>query len=160
MSNFIKSFRKIAKPLPSIIRRLQPVWLIVALAASFVVGVESLVSTGSPPSLTHFDKVMHFTAYFGLAALWYLALPKARLGFVVGAIISYGIGIEIAQHIMGMGRTGSVFDALANTFGALSGGGLTFWGLRILDDSPFEGEADIENAPLRRNDFSADTEAL
>lgn len=46
---------------------------------------------------------------------------------VSGAII-LGVGLEIAQHVMNLGRTGSIWDAFANSAGAILAAAL----LRVL----------------------------
>lgn len=47
-----------------------------------------------------------------------LAWPRLRLRWLVILPALYGIGLEIAQALMPFGRTGSVWDALANLLGA------------------------------------------
>jgi len=69
------------------------------------------------------DKVLHFVAYFGLAAMAGAGL-KARLSAIkaVVALIVIGGLLEILQGLVG--RDMSVFDELANAAGAIAGGGL------------------------------------
>lgn len=73
--------------------------------------------TGSP-SFNHFDKIQHIGAYGILAIMLALAWPRLRLRWLVILPALYGIGLEIAQALMPFGRTGSVWDALANLLGA------------------------------------------
>jgi hypothetical protein len=68
-----------------------------------------------------FDKLLHFTAYFGLAGM--AACGFRRRGPVVAAVlILIGIGglLEILQGFTG--RDPDIYDELANAFGALTGG--------------------------------------
>ncbi|HTT98291.1 MAG TPA: VanZ family protein [Rhizomicrobium sp.] len=78
--------------------------------------------TPSPPHLeAHvWDKLLHFTAYFGLAgmAAWSLKSRWAVLYAVLG-LIAFGGLLEIVQGMTG--RDADIFDELANTLGAISG---------------------------------------
>ena len=67
------------------------------------------------------DKLLHFIAYFGLAAMAAAGL-KTRLSAVkaVLALIVFGGVLEIVQGLVG--RDMSVFDGLANAVGAVTGG--------------------------------------
>ncbi len=90
--------------------------------------------TPSPPSFeSHvWDKLLHFTAYFGLAGLATLALKSRRtLVYAVLALIALGGALEIIQGMTG--RDAEWGDELANTLGAVSGAvaGLIF--LRLVD---------------------------
>ncbi len=70
--------------------------------------------------MPHFDKVMHFGSYFILVGLWAIAFRLKSLPAVVTAVAVLGIGLEIAQHMMNLGRTGSIWDTLANFAGCLA----------------------------------------
>jgi len=82
-------------------------------------------------SIPHFDKVVHFTFYFGAVVLGVLAmweykkgtttLSKAIFLLIFFAII-FGIVIELIQLGYTSDRQGDVLDVLANTFGAICGG--------------------------------------
>jgi VanZ family protein len=67
------------------------------------------------------DKVLHFIAYFGLAAMAGFAVRR-RSGEVlaVAGLILLGLVLEIVQGFVGRDMSGP--DALANTFGAICGG--------------------------------------
>ncbi len=81
-------------------------------------------------NIPHFDKVVHFSFYFGAAVLGTLfvretmrdkpALAKTLVYVVSGAII-YGIIIELLQYTLTDDRQGDIFDALANSCGAIIG---------------------------------------
>lgn len=69
------------------------------------------------------DKILHFIAYFGLAVMVAAAF-KGRRGAVwavLGLIVMGGV-LEIVQGYVG--RDMSLGDELANTSGALIGGGM------------------------------------
>jgi len=66
----------------------------------------------------HLDKVMHIGAYAVLAGLSRFGWTKLWGGTIFLLLAGFGIGIEILQHLMDVGRTGSVADALANIVGA------------------------------------------
>jgi VanZ family protein len=90
--------------------------------------------TPSPPRLeVHvWDKLLHFTAYFGLAALaaWSLRSRRALLCAVLG-LIAFGGLLEIIQGFTG--RDAEWLDEAANIMGAVLGAlsGLAF--LRLVD---------------------------
>jgi VanZ family protein len=67
------------------------------------------------------DKVLHVTAYFGLAVLA-AAGVRARVSAIkaVVALILFGGVLELLQGLVG--RDMSLFDELANAAGALTGG--------------------------------------
>lgn len=74
------------------------------------------VSTGG---VEHADKVLHLLAYGFVAGLARLGWPREWGGWIVLFLVSIGVSIEIGQHIMALGRTGSIGDALANATGVL-----------------------------------------
>ena len=78
--------------------------------------------TPSPPHLeTHvWDKLLHFTAYFGLAgmAAWSLKSRRALVLAVLG-LIAFGGLLEIVQGMTG--RDADVLDEVANSLGAVLG---------------------------------------
>ncbi|GAA4279884.1 VanZ family protein [Gaetbulibacter aestuarii] len=72
------------------------------------------------------DKIFHFCAYVVLSMLWFytcfryfnLDRNKALTIAVLGAII-FGIIIEVLQKVLTDYRAFEIYDALANTLGAL-----------------------------------------
>lgn len=95
--------------------------LILGIFAVLIVTYESLTPTLSLPSITHMDKIMHFVAYAGLAGLFTLGCPRIKPILICLSVIGFGALIEILQHIMALGRSGSLLDGLANTGGAIIG---------------------------------------
>lgn len=77
------------------------------------------------------DKVLHFTAYFGLAGMVCLALKADRrvLAATLGLAALGGV-LEVLQGFTG--RDPSIFDELANIAGAFSGAACGWLALRVL----------------------------
>jgi len=90
-------------------------------AASFIT-IKKLPQTG----LSFQDKLFHFLAYALLAYVWYNFLSNKRLkiknpillAFLIATI--YGILIEVLQGQLTMSRVTELYDAIANTLGALT----------------------------------------
>jgi VanZ family protein len=78
--------------------------------------------TPSPPHVeAHiWDKLLHFTAYFGLAgmAAWSIKSRRTLVLAVLG-LIAFGGLLEIVQGMTG--RDADVLDEVANTLGAVLG---------------------------------------
>jgi VanZ family protein len=69
------------------------------------------------------DKSLHFTAYFGLAAMATMVLERGRrLAWALLGIVALGGVLEILQALTG--RDAEWSDMLANSLGALSGLGV------------------------------------
>lgn len=85
----------------------------------FVLSYHSIAPVSGTPSITHFDKVQHALGYALLAGLLALAWPRLRLLWVIVLPALYGVGLEVAQSVTPYGRTGSVFDAIANFAGVM-----------------------------------------
>jgi VanZ family protein len=86
--------------------------------------------TPSPPHLEVYvwDKLLHFTAYFGLAGLAALSLKSRRaLLYAVLGLIAFGGALEVVQGMTG--RDAEWLDEAANTLGAILG---AFAGLTCL----------------------------
>lgn len=97
--------------------KLAPIFKILTALALLVVLVMSLrpsVNIGAP---ANFDKIMHLIAYAGLAGLARIGWPKLWGGTLFLILAAFGIGIEISQHLMALGRTGSIGDVVANLLG-------------------------------------------
>jgi VanZ family protein len=79
--------------------------------------------TPHPPDLAGpllWDKLQHFTAYFGLSLLATLAWGLRRsLIWVFLGVVALGGGLEILQTMVG--RDGDWNDFFANSLGALAG---------------------------------------
>jgi VanZ family protein len=80
------------------------------------------------------DKLLHFIAYFGLAALATLAFRKPRVVLIaVISLIALGGALEILQSFTG--RDAEWLDEVANTAGALLGALAAFGFLRLVGRS-------------------------
>ena len=104
------------------------IYALAFLGTYIAVLVASLVPTSSLPQVTLSDKVEHFIAYAVLAALGAKAFP-GRPWLLAMVLVANGVGVEILQQAMGLGRQGEVLDALANTLGIAAGLGL-IWLMR------------------------------
>lgn len=68
------------------------------------------------PSQDNIDKFEHAGIFLLFALLWLNAGKSIRWVLLVGA--AYGMGIEIFQGVMPIGRTFDWYDALADVVGA------------------------------------------
>lgn len=93
------------------------IFKILTIAALGVVFVMSLRPSVSVGGMAHIDKVLHFGAYGVLAGLARLGWPKLWGGWLFLLLGIFGIVIEILQHNMALGRTGSLADTAANLAG-------------------------------------------
>ena len=101
---------------------------LVALAYAIALGTVSLITLKDLPDIkiSFADKIFHFLAYGLFAILWYLAFyysfslkkMKALIYAFIVAVL-FGIIIEILQDTMTSSRALDVYDAVANTLGAL-----------------------------------------
>jgi VanZ family protein len=85
-----------------------------ALVVILVMSLRPSVPIGDVPNI---DKLVHFGAYAVLAVLMRLGWPKLWGGWIFIGLALFGIGIEIGQHAMNLGRTGSLADTAANLLG-------------------------------------------
>lgn len=102
--------------------------LFLAIPYTIALATASLINLNSMPKveLNYGDKIFHFLAYAILCLLWYLVfyyrmqhtLKKAVLHAVVLAII-FGIILEVLQGTLTPYRSLDVYDAIANSLGAL-----------------------------------------
>jgi VanZ family protein len=96
--------------------------------------------TSHPPDLTAhvWDKALHFTAYFGLSGLAWVALRGGRPGvYAVLALIALGGALEIIQGYVG--RDADIHDEIANALGALAGASMGWIFLALLRTRPLVG---------------------
>lgn len=71
------------------------------------------------------DKIMHILAYGALTVFAVAAFPKRSIWTVALSCLLIGLGLEVAQVLWATGRTGSLFDGLANSFGVTCA--VLFW---------------------------------
>lgn len=107
--------------------RLSAVWLFWPAVAVVMWGE---LSSTAGDSLHIWDKLLHFTAYFGLAGLAAVALGGGRRALWAAlGLVALGGALEIIQGMTG--RDMSVYDEIANMFGAAAGA-LVAWGYLML----------------------------
>jgi hypothetical protein len=94
--------------------------IVLFVAAVAVVIWLSLTPTTSLPSVSMWDKLKHASAYAALALIGAAAFP-ATLGRLAVGLFLFGVGIEVLQATMGLGRQGDPLDALANSIGIAAG---------------------------------------
>jgi len=81
----------------------------------------SLRPAGTGGAIPHADKVLHLLVYAVLAFGMALAWPKLSKTKVFWTCVVFGGVMELAQGFIGVGRTVSLFDGLANSLGAALG---------------------------------------
>lgn len=99
-----------------------PSWALPVTRGVFVLAIavltyQSIVPVTGSSVITHFDKIMHALGYAVLTGLLALAAPRMGLLKLFVFPTLYGGAMEIAQSLMPYGRTGSVWDLLANMVG-------------------------------------------
>jgi hypothetical protein len=77
-------------------------------------------NVGPPPAFPYQDKVFHFVAFGCLTGPAALVLPRRYLGFWLGHMMALGAGVEVVQELAGDGRSGSVWDFLADAAGVIA----------------------------------------
>lgn len=81
--------------------------------------------TPTPPQITpalDWDKLQHFTAYFGLASMAAMILgPRPKPSLVLDIILLSGL-LELLQNLTG--RDADILDMIANSMGAICGFGI------------------------------------
>lgn len=98
-------------------------WWTFAAIATVLVVAGSLAPASTAGELTAgADKLLHGVGY-GIIAFFVAGARNARtarqLAVVVGAVTLLGLGVELAQPLVG--RDASALDALANLVGAVAG---------------------------------------
>lgn len=107
--------------------------LFLAISYSIALATVSLINLSEMPKveINYADKIFHFLAYAILCLLWYFVfyyrkpqfLKKAIVHAVLLAII-FGIVLEVLQGTLTAHRSLDVYDAIANSLGALLMGSL------------------------------------
>ncbi len=107
---------------------LKKVILVVTISYTIFLAVVSLIKLDNLPDInvSFGDKIFHFGAYAVLAFLWFytfllqfkVAFKKAIFRAVIFSIL-FGIILEVLQGSMTAYRALDVYDALANSLGAL-----------------------------------------
>ena len=109
---------------------LKKILLVIALLYTIALAVLSLLSSDDLPDVEveYVDKFVHTIAYALLCLLWYSVLKSFKFSkalLVAAAIaIIYGIILEVLQGTLTIHRSLDVYDAIANSLGALLMGSL------------------------------------
>lgn len=107
---------------------LKKVTILAALGYSIALGAVSLMTLKDLPDvkISFADKIFHFLAYSIFTVLWYFAFihyfsfkKRKAVVFAVVLAILFGTVIEVLQDTMTTSRALDVYDAFANTLGAL-----------------------------------------
>ena len=97
--------------------RFWPLWAVVGLVALGVLLYLCLEPAGQGGLFLIPDKLSHALGFFGLT-LWFAALVERRLYVPVGLLmLATGIGVEIAQDLMALGRSAEFADVYADGVG-------------------------------------------
>lgn len=103
-------------------------YLFLAITWAVLIAVLSLVSLKSIPKeyISGNDKVMHFIFYAIFVVLLSFAKSKSYFKmkhnlFIIFIVIIYGIVIEILQGVITKNREADIYDAIANSLGAIVG---------------------------------------
>ena len=101
--------------------RLSAMWLFWPAVAVVVWG-ELFATASETPHV--WDKLLHFTAYFGLSGLALVALVGRTRRTLLAALglVLLGGALEVVQGMIG--RDMSLYDELANAIGVLAGLGV------------------------------------
>jgi VanZ family protein len=123
--------------------RLIVAWLIVPALIVVIWGEVTRSQLAEEAESLVWDKVLHFTAYFGLSLMATIAVRGRRSAlWYAFALIAMGGSLEIIQGLVG--RDCDVWDEVANTFGVVTGlvvGWLGIWALslaKLVDPPPAE----------------------
>ncbi len=102
--------------------RLALVWSVLILVLCSVPGESIPVDA----SLLSLDKWVHAGLFAAFGALWLRARPGR--GWAIFALgVAFGVGIEIWQGALPIGRSADVLDAVADVVGLVAGLGAQTW---------------------------------
>ncbi len=102
------------------------IWIIIILVLCTLPGKD--IPTSSFLEQIHFDKFVHFSLFGGIVFFLALAVYWQRKKVSSGLLLlfvfisaSYGLAIEFVQKYYAEGRSFDLYDALADTIGAIAG---------------------------------------
>lgn len=106
------------------------IWYVIGLLLTAFVILICLLPQRDLPHVSLSDKIEHALAYVALA-LWFGGLLRLRsYPWLILALLVLGGGIEVAQGLMGLGRTADLRDFYADATGVGIGIALCLIGLR------------------------------
>ena len=101
--------------------RYRHLWLALGLLGILAVFVVCLLPTVPGPKFSGADKLEHLLTWFVVTA-WFAALVERRVYLPLALVmVGLGVGIELAQHWMALGRAGDWRDVVANSMGVGAG---------------------------------------
>ena len=101
--------------------KLQKFWLIIGFCYISAIFYLCLRKTApSTPVIPHFDKILHFTAYYCLMSYFSLLLKASSYKKAFSLFVLMGVLIELLQLMSGY-RSFELLDILANTTGLVAG---------------------------------------
>lgn len=102
--------------------RIAAFWTVLILVLCLIPS-DSIPTASFPLSA---DKWVHAALFAMFGFLWLRVQPR-RGWMIFGVGVAFGIGIELLQGAMPLGRAMDPFDALADTVGLAIGLGLAAW---------------------------------
>jgi VanZ family protein len=96
-----------------------PIRLAIFLTAVAVLLWLCLAPTDELPAITFWDKAEHALAFLVLTGLGFILFPTRTRALALG-VLALGVGIEIAQALMGLGRQGDWHDVVGDSVGILT----------------------------------------
>lgn len=106
------------------------IWYVLGILLVVGVIVASLIPARDLPSMAVSDKFEHLVAYTALAIWFGGLLDRRSYVYLAAGLLLVGGAIEIAQDLMGLGRTAEARDFFAGGLGVLIGLGACLAGLR------------------------------
>ncbi len=106
-------------------------WLVAPAIIVVVVAELSHSSLVQALEFNVWDKLLHFTAYFGLALMTTIAVRADRRALWWALfLVALGGVLEVVQGMTG--RDCDIYDELANTLGVIAGLGIGWLGITLL----------------------------
>ncbi|MEH3108379.1 MAG: teicoplanin resistance protein VanZ [Sphingomonas fennica] len=112
------------RPAPRRHRRL-PFVLAAALAAAAFAYAMAIVPAEDALRVSASDRVEHFLAFFTVAILFRLGLPRVRARTVLIGLAAFGAAIEVSQLLMPFERTPSLIDLAMDILATATGLAMT-----------------------------------
>ena len=115
MYEYESELKKLDRPIPDV---LHFIFLIAFGVSLFTLVLASLSPAEAiRPYVRHSDKLVHFCAYFGVSFIALGAFPKMHPILIFLGLSLTGVAVELLQGSMGLGRTASAGDIVANCLG-------------------------------------------
>jgi len=97
--------------------RFAPLWWACACSLTLIVIYECLVPPDQVPNFHTSDKIEHAGAYFAMAFWFGGLLDRRHFPWMISGLLVLGALIEVAQGLMGLGRTADIWDFAADAAG-------------------------------------------